>query len=403
MKEINHEKCFGHVNNTVSLFFLIVVARRLSLLSKSHKIHVLRFHKGTVGAAECMPVVIERDDATIFQMRDNEFVDEIAENKTVNRFHSILLILAMVAILCVVGYLTFGLIGFVVAVLLTLVSCLLGQRVSTAWIMRMYKAAEISPNQAPELFQAFASLSQKAGLKYMPKLYYIPTRMPNAFATGFKKTSAVAITDGILRMMNAREIKGILAHEIAHLMHRDTKVMALADTMSRLTSTASRIGFFLILFSGLSAFLSEAFSPFYLIAFVVLFLSPTAMILLQLALSRSREFNADLGAVQLTGDALGLASALNKLERLTKRTSIWQRLMQPGQRRSQPAFLRTHPPTPERVSRLMEHADEQQLQEYARSKEKKRIIPQHQPRRIVIQLPRVRPRPKYRITSGMWR
>ncbi len=324
-------------------------------------------------------------------------IDEVNENKSVNRFHSILLILAMTALLSIVGFLTLGPIGFVISLAFVGLSCVVGQRVSTAWIMRMYKATEIQPHQAPGMHEAFVELAQRAKLKHVPKLYYIPTRMPNAFATGHNQTAAVAVTDGILRMMNPREINGILAHEMAHLMHQDTKVMGLADTMSRIVATASRIGFFMILFSVFAALFSNAVTADQLIAFVVLMVSPSLMILLQLALSRSREFNADLGAVQLTGDALGLASALQKLERLTKGSGgFWKRVLQPGQRRAQPAILRTHPPTADRVERLMEHADDEELKRIQRPREE-------MVRRIRIPLPRVRQRPRYRITSGMWR
>lgn len=337
---------------------------------------------------------------------NQQLITEIRENKSVNRTHSLLLILGMLALLSLVGYLTFGWVGFVISVLLTGISCLLGQRISTAWIMKMYKASEIRPEQAPGLYQAFVELAKRADLEHSPKLYYIPSRMPNAFATGHNATSAVAVTDGILRMMNPREMNGILAHELAHLMHRDTKVLALADTMSRIASTASRIGFFLMLFSGFFAILSDGVSVGYVVAFLILFVTPTMMVLLQLALSRSREFNADLGAVQLTGDALGLASALNKLERLNKRNGFWQRIFQPGQKRSQPAFLRTHPPTDERVKLLLEHVDESTLKEIRNQQNARQVIAARshdQPRKIVVQVPRVRTRPKYRISSGMWR
>ena len=334
-------------------------------------------------------------------MNTNELIDAIKDNKSENRFHSIMIVLAMVALMSVVGYLTFGLFGFLVSIAFAISSCIIGQRVSTAWVMRMYKAREIGPRQAPALFQAFEELALKSELENMPRLYYIPTRMTNAFATGHGKNAAVAVTDGILRMMNPNEMRGILAHEMAHLMHRDTKVMALADSISRIVSTASRIGFFLILFSGFAALLSGSFNFYYVIAFVILFVSPTIMILMQLALSRSREFNADLGAVQLTGDAIGLASALDKLERLNSRGSFWQRIFSPGQKRAQPALLRTHPPTSERIKRLLEHSDFSE-QEFAQKAIRNPKPSTTRGRRVVVQMPRVRTRPKYRISSGLW-
>lgn len=332
-------------------------------------------------------------------MVSEHLIDEINENKSVNRFHSILLIMAMTAILSLVGYLTLGAIGFVVSILFVIFTAFFGQRISTAWIMKSYKAQEIQRDQAPGLHDAFIELANRAELSPLPKLFYIPSRMPNAFATGHKTTAAVAITDGILRMMNPREINGILAHEIAHLMHRDTKVMALADTMSRLAATASRIGFMLVLVSGFGMIMSGGLA-YTLVAFLILFFSPTIMILLQLALSRSREFNADLGAVQLTGDALGLSSALHKLERLSKGGGFWKKILQPGQKRAQPALLRTHPPSDERIKRLMEHADEVEVAKIAEVKT--RPVASPPPRRIAVQLPRVRRRPSYRISTGMW-
>ena len=333
-------------------------------------------------------------------MVSEHLLAEINENKSVNRFHSILLIMAMTAMLSLVGFLTLGISGFVISILFTIFAAFFGQRISTAWIMRSYKAREIGPAQAPGVHAAFVKLAKEAGLSPLPKLFYIPSRMPNAFATGHKNTAAVAITDGILRMMNPREINGILAHEIAHLMHRDTKVMALADTMSRLAATASRIGFLMCLFSCLDGLLSGGFISYFLGAFLILFFSPTVMILLQLALSRSREFNADLGAVQLTGDAIGLSSALHKLERLSKGGGFWKKILQPGPKRAQPALLRTHPPTDERIKRLMEHADEAEVAQIAESR--RRPVRSPEQRRVVVQVPRVRRRPSYRLSSGLW-
>jgi heat shock protein HtpX len=151
----------------------------------------------------------------------------------------------------------------------------------------------------------------------------------------------------------------------------------------------------MILFTIFTGIFNNSLTVYHLLAFLILFASPTLMILLQLALSRSREFNADLGAVQLTGDAIGLASALNKLERLTSRTSFWQKVLQPGRRRAQPAMLRTHPPTEERVKELMQHADQEELKAIQRLNEEP-------VRRIKLPQPRVRVRPHYHVISGMW-
>ena len=327
-------------------------------------------------------------------------IDEIKSNKSTNRFHSFLLILAMVAILAVVGLLIFGPVGFVVAILFAGGSMIFGRKVSVAWVMRMYKASPLSHGQAPELTEMFRELVTEAKLDHMPQLYYIPSRMPNAFATGFNDNTAVAVTDGILRTMNRREIRGILAHEIAHLMHGDTNVMALADTMSRLVATVCRLGLFFLIFSGLATLLSGGITLWMILGGLLMFFAPTLMILLQLALSRTREFNADLGAVQLTGDSIGLASALRKLERMVQPAgSIWGKIARPGAKRAQPAFLRTHPPTDERIERLLEHSPDQ---EHIQFDQVRAHVPKT-PRKLTFTRRRVRERPRYRFGHGNWR
>ena len=328
-------------------------------------------------------------------MTEAQWKTQLVENKLSNRFQSVLLVLAMATLLGVVGFMLMGSFGMMLAVGLTVVSVIFSQQISVGLVMRMYKAREILPHEAPALFETYQRLVRESGLRHPPRLFYVPTRMPNAFATGSGKNSAVAITDGLVRMMTLRELEGILGHELAHLMHRDTKVMALADAMSRITSTACRLGFFMVLLIGFTSVFSGEVAAGYLVAFLVMFFSPTIMILLQLALSRSREFNADLGAVQLTGDALGLASALNKLERLSSAGTFWQRILQPGRRRAQPAILRTHPPTAERVRRLMGHATSSQPSRV-------QLRPISEPRRIANEIPRVRLRPRYRIFTGLW-
>ena len=331
------------------------------------------------------------------QFMSKKLTEEIRSNKTTNRLHSFLLILAMVAILAIVGLMLFGFWGFMFAIGIACASMFFGRRVSTGWVMRMYKAKTLQPQQAPELFEIFRELVAAAKLDHMPRLYYVPSRLPNAFATGFNDETAVAVTDGILRMMNRREIRAILAHEVAHLMHGDTSVMALADTMARLVATVCRLGVFMLLFSGLATLLTSGITLGMVFAGLLMFFAPTIMILLQLALSRTREFNADLGAVQLSGDALALASALTKLERMANpKAGIWGKIVRPGQKRAQPAFLRTHPPTDERIERLLEHAPES-------ADEPIRAPVPTRPRKLTFQQRRFRERPRYRLGSGSWR
>ena len=314
-----------------------------------------------------------------------------------NTFHTILLILAMAVLAGFVGYLLGGKFGLFAAVVLTLFGLVAGSRASAAIVLRMYKAQPIHPQQAPQLFAIYNELCRRAQLSPYPKLYYIPTRMPNAFAVGMGKSSAVALTDGIIRMMNPRELAGILAHEITHVQYRDTSVLGVADIISRTISALSRVGLLMIFLSAGSLFGNSAIS--FWATGAILFFSPTVAVMLQLALSRTREFNADHGAAELTGDAHGLASALKKLDRMAQNQGgVLGKIMRPGMKRQQPAMLRTHPPTEDRIAALMEIAQELE----SRRPLPDEVLPSD--RRIVpVDRPRVRQKPRYRIVSGLWR
>jgi heat shock protein HtpX len=146
-----------------------------------------------------------------------------------------------------------------------------------------------------------------------------------------------------------RELAGVLAHEISHISNNDLWVMSLADSISRLTSLFSLAGVFLLLISIPMMFFEGSVAPF--VVSLVLIVAPTFASLLQLALSRSREFDADLEAASLTGDPIGLASALKKLEQ--QHAGLWERIFLPGRRIPDPSLFRSHPMTAERVERLL--------------------------------------------------
>jgi heat shock protein HtpX len=213
----------------------------------------------------------------------------------------------------------------------------------------MYRAQPLPPAAAPDVLRVFDTLAARGELDPPPRLYYVPSQMPNAFAVGLGRDAAVAVTDGLLRMLSLRELAGVLAHEISHIRHRDTRVMALADVFSRMTTSLSQVGQ-VLLFLSLPAVLMGS-SPLPLGGVVALVLAPSASVLMQLALSRSREFDADLGAIELTGDPDGLASALLKLERWQE-GPWWKRIWLPTPTTREPAMLRTHPHTAARVERL---------------------------------------------------
>ena len=217
-------------------------------------------------------------------------------------------------------------------------------------VMRLYRARPISKNEAPQIYQALNELARKAGLNYLPAPYYLPTNVINAFAVGTREKSAIAITDGLIRTLDWRELVGVLAHEVSHIRNNDIRVMGLADMASRFTSMLSTIGQILLLLNLPLILFSEQHINWWAVS--ILLFAPQISALAQLGLSRVREYDADLNAAMLTGDPEGLARALVKLER--SQFSLWRRVFMPGYRIPEPSLLRTHPPTEERIKRLHE-------------------------------------------------
>jgi heat shock protein HtpX len=215
-------------------------------------------------------------------------------------------------------------------------------------VLRLYHAREISPRDLPEVLHMLAALAERAGLARRPRLYYVPSAMLNAFAVGGRDDAVIAVTDGMLRALNLRELMGVLAHEISHIRNRDLWLMGIADLAGRLTRLMTLLGLALLMIN-LPLWLSGAAAIPWLVIPLLVF-APQITLLLQLALSRAREFDADLDAAGLSGDPVGLASALAKLERYQR--GAWEQILMPGQRLPEPSVLRTHPPTAERIARL---------------------------------------------------
>ncbi len=277
---------------------------------------------------------------------------DIKKHRWNNLITSTLLIVGISCLLMVAVHLFFRLSwgSSLITVTCATLFSFFGPKISPSVVLKMYKAREVRPDQEPALLAAFAELSQKAQLEHIPRLYYIPSRLPNAFAIGTDRLASVAVTDGLFRSLSRRELLAVLAHEIAHIRHHDLYLLGVADSLSRMTSLVSRLGLMLaILWIPFVLFGGKGFG-FWGLAFLIL--APTISSLLQLALSRSREYDADIGAVSLTGDPEGLASALFKIEKMVKPT-WWQQIFVPGDS-PEPACLRTHPPTKDRIHRLME-------------------------------------------------
>jgi heat shock protein HtpX len=266
-----------------------------------------------------------------------------------NRLQSVLLLAVMAGFLTLLGWILWG--GQGIAVLLTAgaVGVMFNPAVSPRLLMRFYGAVQIGHRQAPELSGILSRLAERAGLHAVPDLYYIPSRVVNAFAVGGRGDAAIAVSDGLLRQLGLRELVGVLAHEISHVRSNDLWVLALADMFSRTTRLLSLIGQFL-LFLNLPLILFSDVSINWLAILLLLF-APTLSALAQLALSRAREYDADLNAARLTGDPDGLASALVKIE--NAQGGWWERILMPDRRLPDPSLLRTHPETRERVARLM--------------------------------------------------
>lgn len=266
-----------------------------------------------------------------------------------NRVQGILLLGGMVATLALCAWLLFGRTGVLWMLGLGVVALAVRPRMRPDWVLRMYRATPLPGHVAPDLHYLVATLAQRAGLPRTPALYYVPTSMLNAFAVGGRSDAAIGVTDGLLRNLSGRQLAGVLAHEMSHIRSDDLWIMTLADTVGRLTHAVAYAGLALLFF-GLPMLATGSAVP--LLVALVLIAIPTVVTLLQLALSRAREYDADLDAVALTGDPSGLASALRTLHMREGR--IWERILVPRGRMPDPLLLRTHPSTDERIRRLQE-------------------------------------------------
>ena len=207
-------------------------------------------------------------------------------------------------------------------------------------VMRLARAVPIPPQEAPDLYSNLAELSRRAGLSACPRLWWLGTSGINAFAAGHGDGAGIAVSDGAFRTLSRQELVGVLAHEVAHIAAGDTRLITVGIVVLRVTQVFAMLGlllsFMLVVLTG-----DPDFAPIGLI--LMLAVATPAVAVLHLALSRNLEFAADLRAARLTGDAVGLARALEKID-------MYQREMA-GFRR----WFRTHPPTTERVERLLDN------------------------------------------------
>jgi heat shock protein HtpX len=269
------------------------------------------------------------------------------------RFHNLLhtcaILLAMGGLFGLLGWMIFGLMGLFMALMLTFLILLSTPRITPPMVLKMYGARQLSFADAPGLYAMASELSKRAGLPSEPQLYYVPSTVMNAFSVGTRQSSAIALSDRLLRGLSHRELTGVLAHEIGHISNNDLRLHAFADIMTRITSLLSFMGQLLVLLYLPVLLLSGTRIPIFFV--VLLIFAPSASMLLQLALSRNREYTADVTAVSLSNDPEGLASALQKMDSYDK--GFWDIVPLPGRKPVDPSILRTHPNTRERVKRIM--------------------------------------------------
>jgi len=220
----------------------------------------------------------------------------------------------------------------------------------------MYRANPLSESDAPAVHGIVHELAAKAGMP-MPRIYRIPSATPNAFATGRNPEHAVvAVTDGILELLNERELRGVLAHELAHVEHRDILISSIAATIAGAISMLASMARWTFIFGGSRD--DRNGNPLALIIGAIV--APIAAVLIQLAVSRSRELEADQGGARLSGEPLALASALEKLEVAATRRPMrgvnpatsHLFIVNPLRGGGIAKLFSTHPPTAERVARL---------------------------------------------------
>ncbi len=247
--------------------------------------------------------------------------------------------------------------GMVIAFLFALIMNGVSYWYSDKIVLRMYGAQEIGAQQAPELHRIVQELALRAKMP-MPKLYLIPQEAPNAFATGRdEKHAAVAVTDGILRILDEAELRGVLAHELSHIKNRDILVGTIAATMAGAISMLANMAHWGMIFGGRSSDNREGGHP--IVALLMIIIAPLAAMLVQMAISRSREFGADATGATISGDPSSLANALRKLERGVKRIPMEANpatahmfIVNPLTGGGLMTLFSTHPNVEERIRRL---------------------------------------------------
>ncbi len=268
-----------------------------------------------------------------------------------------LLIAALTALFMGAGWLIGGAEGMLIALLIGAATNLFAYWNADRVVLAAYGARPIARAEAPQLFDDVAKLAQRAGIP-MPRLYLIDSAQPNAFATGRNPAhAAVAVTRGLLGALDEAEVAAVIGHELSHVVHRDTLTMTIAATIAGAIGMLANFAFFL------GPRDDERDAPLGMVgALLVAILAPVAALLVQMAISRTREYEADRRGAEISGDPQSLASALRKIEVLARRTMVPDAernpatahlfIVNPLHGASLASLFATHPATEERVRRL---------------------------------------------------
>ncbi len=273
-----------------------------------------------------------------------------------NLMKTAILMAAITALFMAIGAMLGGRAGMMLALVVALGMNFFSYWFSDKLVLRMYNARQVDATSAPQFYAMVQELAQRAGLP-MPKVYIIDEQAPNAFATGRNpQHAAVAATTGIMRVLSERELRGVMAHELAHVRHRDILISTVSATMA---GAISMLANFAMFFGGRD---SEGRPANPIVGLLVALLAPIAASLIQMAISRAREFEADRGGAEISGDPRALASALEKIHAYARGIPLpaaerhpetaQMMIMNPLRGGGLSGLFSTHPSTEERVARL---------------------------------------------------
>lgn len=284
--------------------------------------------------------------------------DILIKHRLVNIAQSIALVTLLALLLAYLAYMIAGETLAWFSIIMVIVLFFSNPVITPKIILRMYNARPINYAEAPELFEIVGKLATRAGLITPPRLFYLPSHVVNAFTMGTRRDSVIALSDGVLRKLSLEELAAIIAHEMTHVRHNDIRVMTFADIAGRVTKSLSMVGQLLILINLPLILLTDTQLNWW--PLLVLLFAPIVSDLIQLGLSRVREYEADIGSAILMGDARPLAAALAKVENYSH--NYFGGLFIPVRKIPEPSLLRTHPPTEERIRRLLAFHHHEHLQ-----------------------------------------